>query len=281
MVTSSSAYTVGASEAFGIQQVIEGFNIADLAWGTANAKTVTLSFQVYSSLTGTFGGAIQNYAQNRSYPFTYTISSANTWTSVSVIIPGDTTGTWVTDNTGGLLVGFGLGCGSTYSGASGAWAGADYRSATGATSVVGTSGATWYITGVQLEVGTQATPFEFRHYSHELQMCQRYYWQMVSGTTIEVMINGYNYQSTQWESVVTYPVEMRTVPTITFTATNTYTHRLSATSPSSISYYYADSTWARSQMLIYAVFSGLTQGQGAGLCSYNGRVAGFYFNAEL
>jgi hypothetical protein len=174
-VTSSSAYTVISSDVFNILEYIEGLNIADLDWGTANAKTVTLSFQVYSSLTGTFGGALRNSATNRSYPFNYTISSANTWTQISITIAGDTTGTWLTTNGIGISVAFSLGTGTALSGTAGVWAAADYRSATGATSVVGTSGATFYITGVQLEVGTSATGFEYVDYGTQLLMCQRYF----------------------------------------------------------------------------------------------------------
>lgn len=173
--TSSSAYSVLTGDYFSILQNIEGFNTADLAWGTANAKTVTLSFQVYSSLTGTFGGAIQNYNGTRSYPYSYTISSANTWTQISVTIAGDTTGTWQTGNSTGMAVAFSLGAGATFSASAGAWAAGNYLSATGATSVVGTSGATFYITGVQLEVGSSATGFEYRQYGQELALCQRYY----------------------------------------------------------------------------------------------------------
>ncbi len=175
-VTSSSAYSVPAGEYYVINQYIEGFNTADLAWGTANAATVTLSFLVRSSLTGTFGGALRNSADNRSYPFSYTVSSANTWTPITITVVGDTSGTWVGATNGvGLRIVFSLGSGSTYNGTAGAWAGANYNSATGATSVVGTNGATFYITGVQLEKGSVATPFERRDYGRELAMCQRYY----------------------------------------------------------------------------------------------------------
>jgi hypothetical protein len=174
-VTSLSAYTVGASEFFQITQQIEGLNIGDLGWGTASAKTVTLSFQVYSSLTGTFGGVLANGSFNRSYPFSYSIPVANTWTTISITIAGDTSGTWATNNGIGIYTMFGLGAGATVSGTAGSWAGVGYRSATGATSVVGTSGATFYITGVQLEVGTQATSFEYRQYQQELALCKRYY----------------------------------------------------------------------------------------------------------
>jgi hypothetical protein len=173
--TSTSAYTVGSGEAFWTSQRIEGFNIADLGWGTANAKTVTFSFWVRSSLTGTFGGAIGNSAGTQSYPFGYTISSANTWEQKTITVAGSTTGSWPTDNSIGLLCAFSLGAGSTFSGTAGAWTGSQILSVTGATSVVGTSGATFYITGVQLEVGTQATSFEYRQYGTELALCQRYY----------------------------------------------------------------------------------------------------------
>ena len=174
-ITSQSAYSITSIDNFSVLQQIEGFNVADLGWGTANAQTVTLSFWVRSSLTGTFGGAFSNAGVTRSYPFSYTISSANTWELKSVTVAGDTSGTWATDNTCGIRVWFGLGAGSTYSGTAGAWASADYRSATGAQSVVGTNGATFYITGVQLEKGSTATSFDYRPYGTELALCQRYF----------------------------------------------------------------------------------------------------------
>jgi hypothetical protein len=174
--TTVSAYTVGAGETWRLEQNIEGFNTSDLNWGTANAKTVTLSFQVYSSLIGTFGGAISNSARNRSYPFSYSIPVANTWTTISLTIAGDTTGTWIGATNGiGIRLEISLGTGSTLSGTAGAWAGATYISATGATSVVATNGATFYITGVQLEVGSSATGFEYVNYQTSLANCQRYY----------------------------------------------------------------------------------------------------------
>ena len=175
-ITSSSAYAIGAGDYFILGQLIEGFNTADLAFGTANAKSVTLSFQVYSSLTGTFGGALQNSSSNRCYPFSYSIPTANTWTTIYITVAGDTTGTWVGATNGtGLQVWFGLGVGSTYSATAGAW-GTSGFSATGAVSVVGTSGATFYITGVQLEKGSVATSFDYRDYGRELIMCQRYFY---------------------------------------------------------------------------------------------------------
>jgi hypothetical protein len=213
-VTSSSAYSVTSSDYFTVAQIIEGYNIADLGWGTANAKTITISFWVRSSLTGTFGGALQPSSETRAYPFTYTISSANTWEQKSITIAGDTGGTWLTTNGIGLYVIFGLGVGSTYSGTAGAWAASGTTlSATGATSVVGTNGATFYITGVQLEVGTQATSFEYRQYTNELSLCQRYYYK-----TNDSGYNGFGSgqcpNSTTANILFSHPTTMRTAPTM-------------------------------------------------------------------
>jgi len=224
-VTSLSAYSINATDGFAILQRIEGFNSADLGFGTANAKTVTLSFWVQSSLTGTFGGGLQNSAANRSYPFSYTISSANTWTQISITIPGDTTGTWVGATNGvGLLVQFGLGVGSTYSGTAGSWAGTEYDSATGAVSVVGTNGATWYITGVQLEVGSSATGYEYRQFQQEFALCQRYFETTYSyGTAVgtatvvdRYQSNGSNDNGGNGYYTYQYKVSKRATPTITF-----------------------------------------------------------------
>jgi hypothetical protein len=219
--TSSSAYTVGASEAYGIAQYIEGYNAADLGWGTANAKTVTLSFQVYSSLTGTFGGALRNSAGNRSYPYSYTISNANTWEQKTITIAGDTSGTWLTTNGIGIQVFFNIGAGATVSGTAGAWAGAGLVAPTGAVSVVGTNGATFYITGVQLEQNTSATPFERRLYNQELANCQRYFEKSYDQTTVpaSATANGMHTFPTSGTtnvlSTAYFSVEKRTSPTIT------------------------------------------------------------------
>ncbi|QGH72217.1 tail fiber protein [Caudoviricetes sp.] len=211
-VTSLSSYSISSGDAFNIVQAIEGYNTSDLAWGTANAKTVTFSFWVRSSLAGTFGGSIANDAGSRSYPFTYTISSANTWEQKTITITGDTTGTWNTNNSASLRIYFGLGVGTTYSGTAGTWAGANYVSATGATSVVGTNGATWYITGVQLEIGTSATPFERRLYGQELVNCQRYYWKF-TGPSFAGVCAGYSNGTTTGNFAMKYPVTMRSAPT--------------------------------------------------------------------
>jgi hypothetical protein len=211
-ITSSSAYSVVASDTFTVRQYIEGYNMSDLDWGTANAKTITLSFWVRSSLTGTFGGSILNYAGTRSYPFSYTISAANTWEQKSVTIAGDTGGTWVgATNAGAAIISFGLGSGSTYSGTAGSWSSNQYYQPTGSTSVVGTNGATFYITGVQLEQNTSATPFERRLYNQELANCQRYF-QLLDGFV------GGSFSGTTIATSAQFKTEMRATPTFSLSA---------------------------------------------------------------
>jgi hypothetical protein len=211
-ITSSSAYSVTSSDYFAVRHIIEGFNVADFNWGTATAKTVTLSFWVRSSLTGTFGGALTNDDNTRSYPFSYTINAANTWEFETITIAGDTTGTWLKTNGRGVQVRFGFGVGSTQSGTAGAWAAGDFISATGATSVVGTNGATFYITGVQLEVGSTATSFDYRPYTTELQLCQRYLPAFIYPASGNLGL-GYTFFANTLTVPVRFPVSTRTTPT--------------------------------------------------------------------
>ena len=206
-ITSSSAYSVISSDFFTVDQIIEGFNTADLAWGTANARTVTLSFWVRSSLTGTFAGGVYNSGASRSYVFTYTISAANTWEQKSITIPGDTTGTWLTNNGHGIGVRFSLGAGSTYQETANTWiAGNDFATSS-SVNLVGTNGATWYITGVQLERGSTATAFEWLPYGMELMLCQRYFQTISNGAS------GSCQSSTACIFGFQFPVVMRTAPT--------------------------------------------------------------------
>jgi hypothetical protein len=232
-VTSTSAYSVLTGDYFLLRQPIEGFNTADLGFGTASASTVTLSFWVRSSLTGTFGGSLGN--GSRSYPFSYTISVANTWEQKSITIAGDTSGTWVgATNAVGMILAFSLGMGSTYSTTAGAWAAGNYLSATGATSVVGTSGATFYITGVQLEKGSTATSFDYRPYGTEFQLCQRYY-EKNSNVYCSLVSDGAN-NAMLW---VQFSVQKRASPTMSQTGAWNYS-RSGASGSYSLSFIQTD-----------------------------------------
>ena len=226
--TTTADGTLTTTQALQFQQRIEGTNVADLGWGTANAKTVTLSFWVRSSLTGTFGGSLRNSDVNRSYPFTYTISVADTWEYKTVTIPGDTSGTWLTTTGNGLSVTWGLGAGPDRSGTAGAWNSNNNGSATGAVSVIGTLNATWYITGVQLEVGSVATEFERRPYGTELQLCQRYYQNGLRPM-------GYAYSTTAIQMGIQYVVPMRAAPTYGLTGALSITDGVGSFTQSSAS----------------------------------------------
>ena len=210
--TSTGTNTPTGTTTYSFVQSIEGYNVADLGFGTANAKTVTLSFWVRSSATGTFGGAIQANAQNRSYPFSYTINSANTWEFKTITIAGDTTGTWLTTNGIGLNVVLCMGGGASYQGTAGAWASSDLRTVTGQTNALATNGATFYVTGVQLEQNTSATPFERRLYGQEFINCQRYFQ-----TTARIMPCVITSSTTSRRGYYPRTVTMRATPTETGT----------------------------------------------------------------
>ena len=223
-ITSLSSYSVPAGEVYGIQQKIEGFNFADLAWGTANAQTVTFSFWVRSSITGTHSGSFYNAAYARGYAFTFTVSSANTWEYKTVTVAGDTSGTWPTTNGAGVIVNFNLGTGTTNSRTAGSW-GAGCTAATGSVSIVGTNGATFYVTGVQLEKGSTATSFDYRDYGRELALCQRYYEKSFvidtapANGVYSMGYIGYVCFADQWvfaAPTILFKVTKRATPTIAF-----------------------------------------------------------------
>jgi hypothetical protein len=219
-VTSSSSYSITSTDRFTLAQWIEGHSVADLDLGTSTAKTFTLSFWVRSSLTGTFGGCCIGYDQSsafRSYTWNYTISQANTWEYKTITIPGDTTafGYGKTNNFG-LYVGFSLGHGSTFRTAPNTWTSGLYYAPTTHNSVVGTNGATLYITGVQVELGSQATSFDWKPYTTELQLCQRYCQVFrTTGGEYDYLASGAFYNSTQGRFFKPLLVTMRVSPTFT------------------------------------------------------------------
>jgi hypothetical protein len=215
--TNSNLVTVGtgatpASSAFNFWgQRFEGFNMSDFGWGTASAQSVTLSFWVRSSLTGTFGISLRNASADRSYVASYVINAANTWEQKAITITGDTGGTWDTTNGVGAFVFWDIGQGSSNStSTTNAWQAANFSGLTGGVKLCQTSGATFYITGVQLEKGSTATSFDYRPYTTELQLCQRYL-PALNGNTFT--LNGYTYNSNANLYVFNFPVTARVAAT--------------------------------------------------------------------
>lgn len=281
-IQSAIAVSPSSGDYHFIAQQIEANNISDFAWGSANAVAVTLSFWVRSSLTGTFGGAINNNSSNRSYPFSYTINSANTWEYKTITIPGDQSGTWtLSGNTSGMYLRFGFGTGSSRAGAAGAWAGANYDSCTGGTNVTATSGATWYITGVQLEAGTAATPFENRPYGMELALCQRYYYHWSPAGTICYGPTMHNITSIDTYGTFFLPVSMRTTPTLTTQGTAAYYGGYQGGVQVTCSAVpYMDTTNTQTPLVNFKFASGLTVG-GTVLVRGTNSLGFLGFNAEL
>jgi len=267
--TNSLLYTVttpgDATTTVRPEQRIEGFNTADFGWGTAAAQPVTVSFWVKSSVTGTYTVRLRNHVPDRIYLATYTINAANTWEQKNITVPGDTTGTWLTDNSVGLAVGFALALGTLSAG--NVW-GTTGAAATGQVNFMATNGATFYVTGVQLEKGTVATPFERRPFGTELALCQRYYYKVAPGVADSILGFGYCGTTTTALALTNFPVTMRVAPTaleqsgtasdyvinhpglgnVTCSAVPTFTARTNQ--------YMAQS--------IFTVASGLTEGFGAG-----------------
>jgi hypothetical protein len=207
--STTASHAIVAADYFIFTQSIEADAVSDFAWGTPQAQPVTLSFWVQSTMTGTFGGSLQNYLSTRSYPFSYSIPVASTWTKIVITIPGDTAGTWVmSGNSGAVGVQFSLGMGSTRSGPANAWATGNFLSVSGAVNIVGTNGAMIGITGVKLEIGSVATPFNYDSLAKRMADCQRYY-QYLQNTYCSATVPSGN----TFNGFASLPVKMRAAPT--------------------------------------------------------------------
>jgi len=280
--TVTTSATPSSGDYISLKQIIEGYNIADLGFGTANAKTVTVSFWVYSSVTGTYGARLLNLDATQTYVFQYTVSSANTWTFITVTVPGPTTGTWNTTNGAGLGIQFDLGSGSSFATASpNTWLSSDVNHVSGNVQLVTNSGANWYITGVQLEVGSSATGFEYRQYQQELALCQRYYYQQngTNGNAPSFAAGGPAYSGTNSAQHYTaFPTTMRATPSVGYFGTiNLYSPAYS-TPITAIATQNCTTTQGTFNL---TVASGLTASTYYIPINSAGGNAGFTFSAEL
>jgi len=275
--------SIGASDRYFFQQVIEGNNVADLGFGTASASAVTISFWVKSSLTGTFGGCLQNEDTNRSYPFNYTINAANTWEYKTVTIAGDTTGTWATNNNGWGRLNWSLGSGSTFTSTANSWQAANYEGVTGQVQPISTLNATWQITGVQLEKGSTATSFDYIPYGNELQLCQRY-CQVLGGAFNGSIANiqygvGNSSSTTLGYVLVSFLVSMRSSPSATYlNPTNFYLDAPGAVSLTSMS---TDIASPVNSSIACNTASGQTIGRGVRLFQNGSNATQITYSAEL
>jgi hypothetical protein len=281
-ITISTGYSKSVSDQNNFRQFVEGQNVYDLGWGASGAQSVTLSFWVRSSLTGTFAGSLINSAYDRSYVFTYSISAADTWEYKTVIIAGDTSGTWLTTNGVGIRLFFDLGSGSNSETTAGAWTAGEYRRVSGAVDVVATTGATFYITGVQLEAGDTATPFEHRSYGAELALCERYYLRQQGSTLYPFFCTGYLNSATRMFGIFNFPQKMRTTPTLETGTVSNYQILSVTASPTCTGISLDGQTTNFSAFLVIdASAGGMTTGQGSIFRGNNTASAFVAYSAEL
>lgn len=194
---------------YAFSQRIEGYNFSQFAYGTAAAKSATISFWVRSSITGTYCFSVRNSDGDRSYVAEYSVSTADTWEYKTITFSGDTSGTWLTTNGVGAILEWSLGSQTAKETTAGSWQAGNYVGTSNQTDWISNSGATFYITGVQLEAGSVATPFERRSYGQELALCQRYYLRLAGGNMFHGRMNGTNNIDVSYF----FPVTPRTTPT--------------------------------------------------------------------
>ena len=244
--TAASGRTAAAGDVYGLRHRIEGFNSAQLSWGTANAKPATLSFWVRSSVTGTYNVGFFNASANRSFVTSYTITTANTWEYETILIPGDTSGTWGIGNGVGVEIFWDLGTGSTYNASTlNTWTAGIFVTSAASIKWIATASATFYITGVQLEQNYQATPFEQRPFGVELALCQRYYWRTGQQPFMPMVLMTAN-STTSLIGQIQFPVRMRAQPTV-------------VSSGSMVAAILLD-RWTLDQVMVYSTVTGRTTG---------------------
>jgi hypothetical protein len=223
-ITTTTAYTSSSTDYLVLEHRIEGFNLADLNWGTANAKPVTLSFWMKSSLTGSHSGCIENFDGSRTYAYTFTVNQANTWEQKTITVPGSTDGSWIKTNELGMYIKFNLGSGSSrLTGTTNSWITSVADGVTGSVNLAANSGATFYLTGVQLEVGSTASTFDYVDFATELQRCQRYCVAFDNRTVNNISGGGmtyYHFGLGSWSATTSafinmkWPVQMRGQPSL-------------------------------------------------------------------
>ena len=283
-INPSAKLTVTTTDTPGINgyafsQRVEGYSFSSLAYGSSSAKAATISFWVRSSITGTYCFSVRNSDASRSYIAEYSISSANTWEYKTITIPGATDGTWLTTNGVGAYLEWNLGAQTSKEATAGSWQSGNYHATSSQVDWIATSGATFYITGVQLEVGSVATPFEHRSYGDELARCQRYFYKHNLTEGSSTIAHGHCATTTLFIGVIAAPVSFRDTPSVSSSGSFEVVDGTSSFTPSSITLNNNSPTNAFVQ--VRAAISGATQGRGAFLRPAGDSSATFTLSSEL
>ena len=291
-LTNGTGATATGTHINRIRYALEGYDTNQLEIGTANAKKVTLSFHVKSSITGTYIVSFLDSGNDNGYPASYTINSANTWEKKTITLTMSDYGSWVGSSTNAinLILHWDLGSGPDRDLSNlNAWndGSANDFSHSSQTEWVGTTGSTFYLTGVQLEVGSQATPFEHRSFGEELRLCQRYYYReeassVSSSTSYKRYGVGQYYSATAAEAFVYLPVTMRAVPTLETTGTSTDYAFYAGSNVRSISNNFSlNGSTDKNFLIVNGTTSSQTLGHAASLLSNNNTTSFIAANAEL
>ena len=273
-----------ASHFMQLMTPLEGFDVQDFAKGTSEAKQYAVSFYIKTNVTGSYALQITD-DNSRSCSQLYTVSDTN-WNRYTVIFPADTTGAIDNDNTEGLRLTWHLLVGTDRSSGTmnTTWAATTTANiAAGQNANVASSTSNnWYITGVQLEVGSVVTDFEDRSFAQELALCQRYYFKLTADDNDSVFL-GYSTNGTAFYGEVPFPTAMRTMPT--FTGSSTAARYFSSNTSndftiSNLSIHGAHTTANPHHTSMHVSISSADGGT-AGVCQVQNDVGTFEFSAEL
>lgn len=277
-----------AGDLIAVDQILEGQDLQRIAKGTSSAQQMTLSFWVKSNITGTYCISLYDNDSSpaRQFSAAYTISASATWEKKTIIIPADTTGPFDNDNAASLYVRWYLGAGSTRTSGTLASAWATFNAANecpGQTNLAAATNNYWQITGIQLETGSVATPFEFKSFGQELRECQRYYYRITPGASSRVFGMGQVTSSTGGMAFIIFPTTLRIAPTAleqSGTASDYYVNTATTATPCNGVPTFGTLTTQHSAHINWFVSSGVTAGN-ATILATNAAAAYLAWSAEL